>query len=119
MSKNARRCWQASSFAQVLPLPVGLHLRRRQPSDAVQPGAERVGPAEPTCLAHQQQERGLKGVVGVVAVVQHAPADAQHHWAMPSYQHGKGFLVALVGKPFEEPPIAQFIIGAADFAEIT
>ena len=100
-------------LAPVLPLRAGLQLRRHPPSDAVQPGTECVGPAQPTRLAHQHQERGLESVVGVVTVVQQAPAHAEHHWAMPPYQRREGCLVALVGEPFEELPIARLIVGAA------
>ena len=62
-------------------------------------------------LAHQNQERGLEGVVGVVRVAQELPADAQDHRPVAVHQRGEGGLgrrrVRPGQKPFQELAIGQ------------
>ena len=53
---------------------------------AVQPGAERLGVAQRTGLAQQDEERGLEGVLDVATVVEQPPADAQDHRSVPRHQ---------------------------------
>ena len=60
-----------------------LGLGRNPKRDPVQPGAQRVTHPERARLAHQHQKRGLKRILDVVRVAQHAPADSQHHRSMP------------------------------------
>ena len=59
---------------------------------AVQPGADRLALADRAGLAEQDQERRLERVVGLVRVAQDAPADAEHHRAVPLDQQGEGRL---------------------------
>jgi hypothetical protein len=46
------------------------------------------------CLAGEDQEGGLEGVVGVVAVAENAPANAKHHRPVAADQARKGGLVS-------------------------
>ncbi len=58
----------------------------------------------------QDQESGLEGVLGVVMIPDDAPADAQHHRAVPLNQGGKGQLgepVTACQELFHELPIGQ------------
>ena len=45
----------------------------------MEPGPQRVPHPKRTGPAHQDQERGLKGVVGISRVAEHGAADAEHH----------------------------------------
>ena len=59
-------------------------------SHAVQPGPDRFAFADRASLAKQDQERRLERVIGLVWVAQDAPADAEHHRAVPLDQQGEG-----------------------------
>ncbi len=52
----------------------------------MKPRAQEIRTAKPVCLAGQDQEGGLEGILGGVRLVQHAPADAEDHRAMPAHQ---------------------------------
>ena len=41
-------------------------------------------------LVHQNQERGLKGIVHLGRLPQQAPAQGAHHRPMPIHERGKG-----------------------------
>jgi hypothetical protein len=58
-------------------------------------------------LAGQDEESGLKRVLGVVPVAQHAPANAQNHRAVSSQQGPKRGLVVLLDKTLEQIPVRQ------------
>src|SRR5207244_11430712 len=51
---------------------------------AVQPVAQDSPPGEGSGLADEHHKGGLKGVLGVMNVVQNAAADAQHHRPVPA-----------------------------------
>lgn len=53
-------------------------------SYSVKPGTERLGPAQATGLACQQQKRGLETVLGQMFIVQNTAADAQDKRPMPA-----------------------------------
>ena len=76
----------------------------------MEPGAQRIPHPERPGLADQDQERGLEGILGVVRIIQHAPADAQHHRPMPLHQDREGQLggLAPVGRePLQELSVRQ------------
>ncbi len=74
---------------------------------AIEPGAEPVGVAERTGLARQDEEDGLEGVLGEMAIAQELAADAEHHRAMPGHQGGEGGLVAAVVEPLDELAVGE------------
>ena len=91
--------------------------RRGPVGDLVQPGAERIPHPEPARPLHQDQERGLEGVLGVVRVSQHAPADPQDHRPVPLHQDREGQLGGLApvgGEPLQELAVGQL----ADRADV-
>ena len=59
----------------------------------------------------QDQKSGLKGVVGVVAVAENPPADAEDHRAMPFHQGFQSVVVVLVEELSQQLPIAQAVAG--------
>ena len=88
---------------------------RGSDGDLMEPWPKRVAHPQPSGLFHQDEERGLEGVFGVVPVGKHATADSQNHWSVPFHEHGKGQLGALAafgGEAFEELAIAQIPDGA-------
>ena len=77
--------------------------------DLVQPGADRVPHPQPARPLHQDQERGLEGVLRVVRVRQHAAADPHHHRAVPLDQDGEGQLGGLA--PVGREPLQELAVG--------
>ncbi len=79
--------------------------------DPEEPAAHRLPLPDRACLAHQDQERGLKGVVGVVRVAQYLTAYAQDHRTMAVNQGGERGLgrrrVIPGQKPVQELAIGQ------------
>ena len=76
----------------------------------MEPGAERVPHPEAAGLLDQDQERGLEGILRVVRVGEHAPADAQDHRPVPLDQDREGQLgrLAAVGRePLQELAVGQ------------
>jgi hypothetical protein len=76
----------------------------------VQPGAQRIAHPETAGLLDQHQEGRLKGVLRVVRVGQHAPADSQDHRSMPLEQRGEGEVGSLASagrKPLQKLPVGQ------------
>ena len=76
----------------------------------MEPGADRVADPEPAGLPDQDQEGRLEGVLRVVRVGQHAPADAEDHRAMPLDQGREGQLGGLGGarrESFQELAVRQ------------
>jgi hypothetical protein len=80
---------------------------RRPAGDAVEPAPHRIQPADRARPAHQDQERGLEGVVGVVGVAEPVAADAQDHRPVAQHQHLERGRVAMVDEPFEQLPVGQ------------
>ena len=87
----------------------GLRLSGDVVGDSVEPVPDRIGPADGCRVSGQDEESGLKGVLGILIVPQHAPADAEHNPAVAADECGEGGLVPALG----EPP-NQFGVGYAD-----
>ncbi len=62
--------------------------------DAMQPAAQGVGDVQRAGLAGQDEERGLKGILGVVLVAQDSKARGCDHRAMSRHQAREGRSVA-------------------------
>jgi hypothetical protein len=65
-------------------------------------------------MARQNKKGRLKGVFGVLLVLQHTPADAQHHRPVAGYQCGEGDLVAAgdeIIKQFAVGPLPAVSVG--------
>jgi len=77
--------------------------------NAVQPTAQRLALANRTCLASQDEERGLEGVLSVLSMVQDAAAHAQHHRTMTLHQRGECRFRSLVQEAFEQLLIGERI----------
>ncbi len=60
-----------------LGLSVGLE--RDAIGDAVEPAAQRFAVADAAGLAHEDEKRGLEGVLDGLILAQHLPAHMQHH----------------------------------------
>ena len=80
------------------PLATNRHALR----DPEQPARDRPAPADRPGPVGQDEEDGLKGILGVVGVVKDAPADAEHHRAVPDHQLLEGRLRGLIA-PRDEP----------------
>ena len=52
----------------------------------MQPGPQRDVAAERPRFLDEDQERGLEGILGIVRILQDAPADAQDHRPVPRHQ---------------------------------
>jgi hypothetical protein len=72
----------------------GLRLAGRAAGDAVEPVGELLARADGGGLGGQDEEGGLEGVLGVLAVSGDAQAGAEHHRAVPPHQRREGRLVA-------------------------
>ena len=70
--------------------------------DAEEPARDRRVFADRAGLPRQDQKRGLERILGVVRVVKHAKADAEHHRAVPVDQGREGDLGGVSG-PADEP----------------
>ncbi len=104
-------------FVLMLAGDAGPGLGAVRSAHAIQPGGEPVGVAEGVGLAGQDEEGGLEGVLGEVAVGEELPAEAQDHRAVPGHQRGEGGLgvglVAAVAEAFDELAIGERGGGAA------
>ena len=60
--------------------------------DAVEPRADRVANPDGVALAHEHQERGLHGIIGVMGIRNEAAAEGQHHWPVPLEENAEGLL---------------------------
>ena len=78
--------------------------------DAVEPARQLFPPRDRRRFPGQHEKCRLKGILGLVSVPQHAPADAQDHHAMPLDQSRerrlRGFIAA-GDKPLEKLCIAE------------
>ena len=92
--------------------PRGLDLRPGgdPPRDAEEPAPDRLATTDRAGLAHQDQEGGLEGVVGVVRVAQELPADAQDHGPVSFDQDGEGGLRRIRIVP-RQKPVQELAIG--------
>ncbi len=92
------------------PAPAGepaAGLARRAEGHAVEPVAQQVGVSDGGGLSCQDEEDGLEGVLGVMAVAQELPADAQDHRPVPRHQGGESGIVARGREPLEELAIGE------------
>ena len=72
-------------------------LRGRDPQrHSVQPGRHRTPTTDRPRPDGQDQERGLEGVLDLVAIAEHGAADAEHHRPVSGQQGGEGKLGRLV-----------------------
>ena len=78
----------------------------------MEPSAQRVVDPDRPGFAGQQEECGLKGVLRVVHILEHAMANRDHHRPVALYQGLEGRLVALGGVSFQEPGIRKTRQGA-------
>jgi hypothetical protein len=76
----------------------------------MQPTADGFQLANRPRLASQQEESGLKRVLGILDVFQHSAAHAQHHRAVALQQGGKGPLILFRCKAFQEIPVARLCV---------
>ncbi len=60
-----------------------------------------------SALAGQDEEGGLEGVLGEVAIGKELAADAEYHRAVPHHQGGEGGLVATVVEPLDELAVGE------------
>ena len=70
--------------------------------DPEQPARDRPAPADGPGPVGQDEEDGLEGILRVVRIVKDAPADPQHHRAVPDHQLLEGRLRGLIA-PRDEP----------------
>ena len=80
----------------------------------MEPRPQRVADTERTASVREDEERGLKGVLGIVLVAEYGPADPQDHRAVPLDQDGERQLARLVAarrEAIEELPVVQSAAG--------
>jgi hypothetical protein len=85
--------------------------RRGPEGHLMEPGTERVAHPETRGFLDQDQKSGLEGILRVVRVGQHAPADPQDHRSVPLEQdreRQRGSLAPAGRKPFQELPVRPF-----------
>ncbi len=73
----------------------------------MEPGPQYVAIADRPGLLDQDQEGGLESVGDVVRVIEHAPADAQHHRPVPMEDRLEGRRVAMCQEALQELSLAQ------------
>src|SRR5262249_31298983 len=76
-------------------------LERDAVRDLIEPTRNRGTVGDRGGLAREDEEGGLKGVLGIVAVPQDAPADAEDERPVPAHQSLEGGLVAGVGETLQ------------------
>jgi hypothetical protein len=74
---------------------IGLDLDGDPASHAMEPAAESIVDPERPGLASQGEKHSLNGIIGVVAVIQHAPANCQNQRAVSLDQCLKRQLIAV------------------------
>ena len=65
----------------------------------------------------QEQEGGLEGVLRVLDVPEHAPADGEHHRPVPPQQQGECFLLMPLRKPLQKLTVGLFL-GSPDSGKL-
>lgn len=68
-------------------------LERRLASHALQETADGLALTDARCLAHEHEKRRLKGIFGIVSILQNATADLSHHRPMSPHQSLEGSLI--------------------------
>ncbi len=89
-------------------------LQRRAVRDAVEPVAEQFRLTQRPRLADEQEKCGLKGVLGIVAVAQDAPAHAEDHRPVALQQRGKRRLVAALDELLQQTDVGCLAAGATE-----
>ncbi len=79
------------------------------PRHAMEPRAERLANPDRVALAHEHQERGLKCVVGVMRVADHAAAKAQDHRPVAFDQNAERLLARRT--PVRPKALEQLAVG--------
>ncbi len=107
---HVRRVLRRAIF--VPPSPGGIRpcTGRRAKGHLMQPRAQRIPDPQAAGLLDQNQERGLKRILGVVRVCKLRPTNAQHHCPVPLDQRLESQLgdFAPIGRePFEQLPVRQ------------
>ena len=77
------------------------------PGHAVQPAGQRRPPADRGGLPGQNKEGGLEGVLRVLVMAQHAPADPHDQRAVAPHQRGEGGLVAGGAKAVQQVGVGR------------
>jgi hypothetical protein len=67
----------------------------------VEPAAQRLALGDRRGFAHQDKEGGLESIFGILLMMQDAPANAEHHWAVMVDERPKGLGVARGDEPLE------------------
>src|SRR5258707_8975755 len=84
---------ESTSLTFAPPGTAAERIQRHLPCDAVEPGYQLFRLTNPGRLLGKHQPGGLEGVFRLVAVAEHAAADAQDHGTMPGNQGGEGAFV--------------------------
>ncbi len=99
-----------SPFVRATPGGGRLGLGRDPQGDAVQPAPERFRFLDRSSLPGQNQERGLAGVLSVMVVADHLPADEENHRRVAFHQgrkRGLGGIPRMRDEPREQLSIAK------------
>ncbi len=78
---------------------------RRAEGNTIEPVAQQVGFTDGTRFPGQDEEGGLEGVLGVMAVAQDLSADTEHHRPVSGHQRGERRFAGVVApsdEAFEE-----------------
>jgi hypothetical protein len=97
---------------------LGARPERDALSDAMQPATDRLLLADRGSPADEDEERGLEGVLGVVGVAQHPPADTQDHRAVAAHEGLEGALIAAQRKNLQELPIGGALVPQAGSPQV-
>ena len=80
----------------------------RDPSgNAVQPGGKRAANPERSRLSREDQERGLKRILGIMVVAKHGMADSQDRAPVPDDEGFKCRFIPSGRKPLDKLLVAQ------------
>jgi len=90
------------------PLPT-LSARAGLADDAVRPRGQGIARLDRGSLAGQNQERSLKGILGVMGIAQDPPAYLKDHGTMPLDQRGEGPLIPLCTRTVQESCISYLV----------
>src|SRR5262249_60601038 len=99
------------------PCRAAFGFQGRAMGDTVQPGGHGVALANGCTIACQHEKGRLKGIFGVLLMVQHSAADAQHHWTVAWDKRGERRLVASGGEVIQQLAVGS-LCGAAARREL-
>src|SRR5262249_58410592 len=75
-----------------------------------QPRADRFLPAQPTGLAAEDEEHGLRHVLRVLFVADDPPTDAEDHRPVSPHQRRERLAVTAIGEPLDQFAIWQLVL---------